>query len=209
MIARKTLGKFLSELASSSPSPGGGSASALVSCLGASLASMVCSLTMGREAYSGIADEMAEAHKKSETLRKRFLELAEEDALAFERVIRALGMPKETKEEEKARSEKIRQELTKACEPPFEVMKKSLEVLTLANKLAKEGYPLAASDAGVSAVLAYAGLRGASLNIRINMKGIRDETFKFDMMNEIQDMLHEGEVLMKSALTKTESRLSS
>ncbi|MDN5374984.1 MAG: methenyltetrahydrofolate cyclohydrolase [Thermacetogenium sp.] len=183
-----TVKDFLAELASASPAPGGGSVSALAGALGAALVSMVARLSDGRDG----SDE-----KEKEDLRRlleRSLALlgslssgVDGDTEAFNRVMSAYRMPKETPEEKDRRSRAIQEALQEAADHPLQVAGKCLEVLRLAGEMVRRGNPNALSDAGVAALLAYAGVVGSLFNVAINLEGIRDPEFrkKFEAEKEI------------------------
>lgn len=169
--------EFLDALASSSPTPGGGSASALLCSIGASLVCMVCSLA-GEEA------ELRRVWEEAEKLRKRAEELVEEDKRVFDEVMEAYRMPKDAS----GRAERIQSALKKASEVPLETARVGVRVLELSKIVAFKGKVSAVSDAGVAALAAEAGVRGAVLNVRINLKGIEDKRFKEEKWIEMKRM---------------------
>lgn len=183
-----TVKDFLAELASASPAPGGGSASALAGALGAALVSMVARLSDGGD---GSDEKEKEDHRR---LLERSLALMENlssgvdgDTEAFNRVMGAYRMPKETPEEKDRRSRAIQEALQEAAAHPLQVARECLEVLCLSAEMVRRGNPNALSDAGVAALLAYAGVVGSLFNVAINLKGIRDPEFrkKFEAEKEI------------------------
>lgn len=169
------LGTFLGELASDSPTPGGGSVAALAGALGSALASMVCNLTIGKKKYVDVEDEMKEVLGMTETLRLELTQLIDEDAGAFDRVMDAMKLPKETDEEKAARRAAIERALVTAASVPLAVMAKCVDVAKLAKVVAGKGNRNAVSDAGVAALMARAGAHAARLNVLINLSGIRSD----------------------------------
>jgi formiminotetrahydrofolate cyclodeaminase len=160
---------FLSILASDSPTPGGGSVAALAGALGASLGSMVCNLTVGKKKYADVEDDMKALLSKTEALRLELTELMDEDAEAFDKVMAAMKLPKDTDEEKTRRKDAMQSALVDAATIPFVVMEKCVEVAALAREAATKGNANAVSDAGVAALVARAGAHAAGLNVRINL----------------------------------------
>jgi len=169
------LGTFLGELASDTPTPGGGSVAALSGALGAALASMVSNLTIGKKKYADVEEEMKELLGVTETLRLELTELIDEDAEAFDRVMAAMKLPKESDEEKAARRRAIEDALVEAAAVPLAVMGKCVDVASLAKVAAAKGNRNAVSDAGVAALVARAGAHAARLNVLINLSGIRSD----------------------------------
>lgn len=169
------LGGFLGELASSSPTPGGGSTAALSGALAAALVSMVCNLTIGKKKYADIEQEMRRVLKNSESLRLELTQLIEEDASVFNGVMAALRLPKDTEEQKAKRKATLETALVDAATVPLAVMEKCVAVAKLARTAGEKGNTNAVSDAGVAALLARAGAHAARLNVEINLPGIKSE----------------------------------
>jgi len=165
--------EFLGELASNSPTPGGGSVAALAGALGAALASMVCNLTIGKKKYADVEDQMSHVLEETEALRLELAQFIDEDALAFDRVMEAMRLPKETDEEKATRKARIQDALVEAASVPLAVMGRCVAVIRLARLAAESGNVNAVSDAGVAALLGRAGAHAARLNVLINLGGIR------------------------------------
>ena len=157
MATRKTMHAFLDEVASSSPAPGGGSVAALAGALGAALTSMVCNLTVGKKKYADVEDEMKKVLEQSEHLRVQFTELIERDTTAFNKVMEAITLPKDTDPQKALRSAAIREATKEATLVPLEVMKHCIDALALAQAVASKGNANSVSDAGVSRVHAACG----------------------------------------------------
>ena len=168
-----TLSEFLADLASDSPAPGGGSVAALSGALAACLTSMVANLTIGKPKYAGAEADMRSVLARSEALRLELAQLIEEDTQAFDRVMAAMKLPKETAEDQASRSAALQSALVDAALVPLDVMGKCVEVIALARVSAEKGNRNAVSDAGVAALMARAGTHAARLNVMINLPGIR------------------------------------
>ncbi len=169
------LSGFLGELASDSPTPGGGSVAALCGALGAALNSMVANLTIGKKKYADVEEEMKETLAGAETLRLELTQMIDEDAAAFNKFMAALKMPKETEADKASRKTALQQTLVDAATVPLAVMEMCVGVIQLAKPVAEHGNVNAVSDAGVAALVARAGVHAAGLNVRINVGGIRAE----------------------------------
>ena len=161
-------------LSSSAPVPGGGGASALAGAGGAALCMMVANLTVGKKKYAEQEELMKEFLVRLEKLRDESLTLIEEDAKGFEPLAAAYSLPSST-DEEKAEKEKIMaQALLKACEVPIMIMEKGAEILEIAEELAEKGSVMAVSDVGVAVQFARTAVLGASMNVYINTKSMKD-----------------------------------
>jgi formiminotetrahydrofolate cyclodeaminase len=160
---------LLERLGSSDPVPGGGSAAALAGAMGAALVAMVAELTIGRPDYA--EHEAVIRHLRFDALDRRtqLLGLAEQDAAAYEAVVGARRMPKTSDAERGARAEALRRAMVAAADVPLRAAVVAAEVLDLAQRIAPIGNRNAVSDAGVAALLAAAAIRGAVLNVRINL----------------------------------------
>ena len=165
---------FLDALASESPTPGGGGASAACGALAAALASMVGNLTVGKPKYAQVEGEMKASLARLEDLRAHLVSLVDEDAAAFEPLARAYKMPKDTPQCAAARQEALQQALAGACEAPLAIMRRCAAVLDECEFMALHGSRLAVSDAGAAAVLAKAAAQAASLNVVINAASLED-----------------------------------
>jgi glutamate formiminotransferase/formiminotetrahydrofolate cyclodeaminase len=199
-LALMKINKFLSELSSNSPAPGGGSVAALSGSLGAALSSMVCNLTIGKEKYANVQDEIKNVLKKSETLRKKLTDLIDKDTEAFNDVMKAFKMSKETEEQKKKRTTAIQKGYKTAAMVPFETAKTCAEILYVAKVVAGKGNVNSVTDAAVSAIMAKAGVESAVLNVKINLGSIKDENFVKKMFSDLTQ-------LQKSVAKKTDEIL--
>ena len=192
-LASSTISQFLSELASSSPAPGGGSVAALSGALAASLDSMVCQLTIGKKKYEDVQDDISELSHHIKKLHKRLIELIDEDTNAFNDVMAAFKMPKETEEQKKKRSQAIQKGYKKAAEIPLETAQTAKEVLHLSINVARKGNKNSITDAGVAALLGYSAVYAAVLNVEINLGSIKDKDFVNKMSDELHTLRSESE----------------
>lgn len=177
MLRTKTVSEFLDELASSSPAPGGGSVAALSGVLGTALTSMVCRLTIGKKKYADVQTEMEATLRRSEALRASLSELIEKDAEAFNAVMQAFSLPKESEEEQHTRSVAIQAATKNASLVPLKVMELCAEVLPLTKTVAERGNVNSISDAGVAALMLQSACSAAALNVWINLGTLKDESF--------------------------------
>ena len=198
---------FGEALASSAPTPGGGCASALAGALAASLAAMVARATAANEKFADRAGEMNQAVAEADRLRSELLGLVDADAGAFASVMAAFRMPRETPQEQAARSEAIQAGYKAAVEPPLLVCTESVRVLELALQVAEHGNPNAVSDAGVAALLAAAALEGGALNVLINLGSIKDEAFRTTQAERVRAAQAQGQALCDKALATVRAKL--
>jgi methenyltetrahydrofolate cyclohydrolase len=192
---------FLDALASKSPAPGGGGGAAMAGALAAALASMVCNLTLGKEKYAAVQDDVAKMVEKTETLRHRLTLLVEADEDAYNVLSAAYKLPKETDEQKKARTAAIQKALINATATPMEIARACVEVLALCGPIAEKGNVSAVSDAGVGALLAEAGLRSAALNVQINLAAIKDARFVAETGRQLKHLLR-GKALLKERIVR-------
>lgn len=172
MYPELSVRQFLDRLASSAPEPGGGAAAALAGALAAALVGMVANLTVGKEKFAAVEEEMRRVRDDAAALRARLLEAIDRDAEAFRRVMEAYRLPRGTDEERAARREATRAALRQAAEVPAEVVALCGEVAALSQIAAAQGNPQVLSDAAVAAVMAEAAAASAALNVRINLAGL-------------------------------------
>ncbi len=185
-LISKTLDGFLSELASSSPAPGGGSVAALAGALGSALNSMVCNLTIGKEKYQAVQTEIKDILQKSEHLRQQLTILIDRDTDAFTDVMKAFKLPKETEQQKKQRSAAIQAGYKKATQVPLETATTCEQLLDITEILALKGNQNSITDAGVAAQMAQAGVEAAIFNVQINLGSIKDEQY----VKKIEQQLH-------------------
>ena len=181
--------EFVEVLASKAPVPGGGGASALVGAIGTALGNMVGSLTVGKKKYADVEAEMYELKAKADALQKDLLHLIERDAEVFEPLSKAYGMPRETEEEKAEKARVMEIVLKDACSVPMEIMEKCCEAIDIIEVFAAKGSTLAISDAGVGAAFCKAALEGASLNVFINTKSMKNREYAEELNKKADGML--------------------
>ncbi|HEC81560.1 MAG TPA: methenyltetrahydrofolate cyclohydrolase [Thermoplasmatales archaeon] len=179
---------FLDEVASESPAPGGGSVAALAGALGAALSAMVCNLTLGKEKYAAVHDEIGEVLDRCEHTRERLVDIIDKDTEAFNKVMEALKLPKNSDEEKKVRKNKLQEAFKGAALVPLETARLCAEIMELSKVVAQKGNQSSITDAAVSALMAEAGFKAAILNVRINLTSIKDKRFVDDVEYEIELM---------------------
>lgn len=202
-----SLKSYLERLASDSPEPGGGSVAALVGALGAALVSMVTHLTLGKEKYADVQDEMAELEASAAKLRAELEELITLDAQAYGAVAQAMKLPQEDEAQKAERKKVLQNALNGAAAVPLKIALTSLEVAKLAVPAAEMGNLYAVSDAGVAALLADAAAQAAALNVKINLAWIDDEDFKHTAWARVEETLSEVAELRETVLTITYDKL--
>ena len=175
-LVRMTCKDFAYETASESPAPGGGSISAYMGALGAALGTMVANLSSHKPGWDARWKEFSEWADKGQVMLAKLVALVDEDTAAFNRIMAALGMPKGSDEEKKARAEALEAATLYATEVPLKTMKAAAEVFPLVRAMAAEGNPNSVSDAGVGALAARSAVLGAQLNVRINAAGLADRS---------------------------------
>jgi formiminotetrahydrofolate cyclodeaminase len=185
----ETIGKFLDELASSAPTPGGGGAAALSGAMGAALVSMVCNLTIGKKNYEAVSEDLKKTLARAEALREALTKGIDEDVVAFNTLMGAYGLPKATDEEKAARTAAIQEALKAATLAPLATCKVCYDVIALSREAADKGNLGVISDAGVAVLAANAGLRSCALNVFINAKSIKDRDFAEKQLADVNALL--------------------
>lgn len=196
MFIEKSLKDYIADVASKEPTPGGGSVAALAGSLGSALTAMVGNLTIGRKIYEELDAEVKEVMDKNFKELYNSIEklnsIVDEDTKAFDKVMEALKLPKETEEEKKVRSDAIQEGYKVALEVPLRCAEECFKVLELQRVFADHGNVNAITDVGVGALLAATGLEGAILNVKINLNSIKDEEFKNKIEEKINTLMSEG-----------------
>ena len=195
MAENETIAKFLDGLASSAPTPGGGGAAAISGAMGAALVSMVCNLTIGKKKYVEVEADLKEVLAKSESLRATLTGMIADDVAAFDAVMGAYGLPKETDADKASRKEAIQAALKTATDVPLACCRACRQVIDLAEIVADKGNLNVISDAGVAVLSAFAGLRSAALNVYVNAKGLEDRAFADERLAELEALLGEAAAL--------------
>lgn len=188
-LVNMTLAEFADELSTDSPAPGGGSVAALCSAISGALSAMVTNLTFGKKGYEKVWEEAKELAEIGQDIKERSMYAIDKDTQAFYDMMDAARLPKKTDEAKKIRNEAIQESTKKAILVPLETLEIALEAVELSEKVARIGNENALSDAGVSAITANAAAKAAYLNVKINMGGIDDENFKFDILTKADTLL--------------------
>lgn len=206
-LVKMNLSDFADETASESPAPGGGSISAYVGALGISLGTMVANLSSHKKGWDERWEEFSNWAEKGQKLQDELIRLVDEDTAAFNRIMAAFGMPKNT-EPEKAERKKAIQEATKyATEIPFKVMQLSCQSMETIKAMAADGNPNSVSDAGVGALCARTAVYGAFLNVKINAAGLEDNRFAEDIIKKGAQLLSEAQAQEKEILEMVEKKI--
>lgn len=189
-LSQLTVRGLVERLATGDPVPGGGSAAALAGAMGAALVQMVVALTVGRPAAQDHEAELGEIRSAAAARQSELLRLAEMDAVAYDAVVRARRLPRESERERVARSGELSAAVREATRVPLSTARAASDVLDLAQRTAPIGNRNAISDVGVAALLAVTGLRGAALNVQINLPYVTDdERLRTDAADEIERLL--------------------
>ena len=177
---------FAEELAAKTSVPGGGGAAALAGALAAALGSMVGVFTVGKAKYAAVEPEILALMDKAEELRKQLLNCIDEDAVGFEPLSKAYGIPKD----EPGRDETLEKCLHDAAAVPMKILILSCQVIDLQEEFAEKGSTLMISDAGCGAVLAWAAMYAAALNVRVNTKLMKDRAYAEDLNTQVEEHMN-------------------
>ncbi|HEV2063926.1 MAG TPA: cyclodeaminase/cyclohydrolase family protein [Thermoanaerobaculia bacterium] len=205
-FARLPLDEFLAALASEEPAPGGGTAAAVSGAMGAALVEMVAALTLGKEKFADAHAAVRPIAEAASTARREMLDLAREDSQAFEAVVAARRLPKETDEEKAARSKAVALSNRVATEVPMRTARAAARLLAALPDLVAKGNPSAASDAGTAALLLEASTEGALLNVGINLSGVKDPAFVAEMQRETADLQGQAQRLRSHVIAAVRDR---
>ena len=192
MMTDMNMNEFLNVLSSKEPVPGGGGACGYVAAVGMSLGNMVLALTTGKKKYAEYQDEIEKLIVRANDLTKELAECMDKDAKAFKPLSEAYGLPKDTDEQLKHREEVMEKALIAASEAPLSMMEVIVEAIGLIDRISVIGSRLAISDAGVGVQMCKAALNGASLNVYINTKLMKDRELAEDMNFKADKMLAEA-----------------
>ncbi len=188
-IKDQTLEAFLNQLASASATPGGGSAAAIMGAMGAALVSMVANLTIGKEKYNNVEADMQALLEEAEALRLCLLDAVRADVEAFDQVMAAYRLPKNTDGEKAIRSARIQEALKTATDVPLECVRLSAAVIDLSRTAMEKGNRNVISDAGVAVLAAHAALKSSALNVYVNLNAIKDAAFASQRREELMHLL--------------------
>ncbi len=206
-LLKLDLRQFCNETLSESPAPGGGSVAALMGALGASLGGMVANLSAGKRGWEDKLGYFSDWAVKAQQLKDEMLFLVDEDTAAFNKVMAAFGLPKESAEEKAARTDAIQSANKYAAEVPFRVMETALRAYDLLAEMAEKGNPASISDVGVGLLAVRACIEGAGMNVRINLAGLQDENFKSSLGQKTQTIRSDSDARCAKAMQVVESKL--
>lgn len=196
MLREMDLIKFVEELASNSPAPGGGSAAALSASLSSALCSMVFNLSIGKKSYNNLEEDKKQLIQdgliETAALKNEFLETIDKDADEFLELMKAFKLPKDTEEEKIKRNEEINKGYEKALKVPYELAQKAFNVYELIYNASAYGNKNAISDAGVSALLLQTAIEAAVLNVKINLSSIENEQGKEEIRLKCDNLVMDG-----------------
>ena len=204
-LADMTLRAFANETASESPAPGGGSISAYAGAMGVALGTMVANLSAHKRGWDDQWEYFSDWAAKGQDIKDQLISLVDRDTEAFNLIMDALKMPKNTDEEKNQRKEAMAHATRVAIETPLEVMTTAMESYDLLLAMVEKGNPNSASDAGVGALCVKACIEGAFMNIKINMGGIKDEDYRTKIMNEAQSIQNRSMELERKIVQHVES----
>src|SRR2546422_1986247 len=206
-LLKMNLREFCNETLSDSPAPGGGSVAALMGALGVSLGGMVANLSAGKRGWDDKIEYFSDWAVKAQQLKDELLALVDEDTAAFNKVMDAFGLPKESAEEKSARSVAVEQATKYAAEIPLKVMEMASRSYELLSEMAEKGNPTSISDVGVGALATRACIGGAAMNVRITLAGLKEEKFKSSLLKKIQQFSADSDARFKEIDQIVEAKL--
>lgn len=195
---------FANETASESPAPGGGSISAYMGALGAALGTMVANLSAHKAGWDDRWEEFSRWAEKGQQIKDELLWLVEEDTHAFNKIMEAFSLPKNSEAEKLSRKQAIQEATRYAIEIPFRTLKKSFEIFELCEAMIHEGNPNSVSDAGVGVLCARAAMHGAFLNVKINATSLEDQTVVKSLLDEAEALIRKADQLETNLLLQVE-----
>lgn len=206
-LCELTVESFANLLGSDAPAPGGGSAAALEGALGAALAAMVSALTLGRKKYDEYQSLAEEGYARASELKEQFLEAMERDTQVFNAFGETMALPRETALEKAKRTSAMQAALAKCTESPLGMMELAVQALELTKQLLGKTNVNALSDLGVAALSLGAAIRGAWLNVLINLGGLKDQSLAADYRARAKDLLARGDALAEEIYHRVEAGL--
>src|SRR6266540_5743287 len=206
-LVKMDMREFCNETLSDSPAPGGGSVAALMGALGASLGGMVANLSAGKRGWDDKLEYFSDWVVKAQQLKDELLPLVDEDTAAFNKVMDAFALPKESAEEKAVRSRAIEQATKYAAEVPLKVMETASKSYELLAEMADNGNPASVSDVGVGILAVRACVGGAAMNVRINLSQLKDEKFRSALLKKVQQITADSDARFKEINQIVESKL--
>ena len=208
-MTEHSIDQFLDDLASGNPTPGGGSAAAIMGAMGAALVSMVCNVSFGKKGCEAAEPELRNMLVKSEELRRRLAAMVAEDIAAFDSLMAAYKLAKSSDEEKARRAETIQACLERATEVPLECARACSRVVAMARRAADLGYKHVISDVGVGVAAADAALRSAALNVFINAPALKDRRFAANAIEEVERLAKTSAVESEATYAAVRIKLES
>jgi formiminotetrahydrofolate cyclodeaminase len=188
LLGNLKITKFLEKTAEGTAVPGGGSIAALNAALSASLSEMVANLTIGKKGYEAVQKEMKEIRKTASKLRIKLVKDIDRDAAAYNEVMKAFKMPKNTENQQDRRNKAIQSGLKNASLVPLSVARDTFSIMDLTAKVIRKGNKNAVTDGVVAALAARAAVLGALYNVKTNLNFIEDHQFRKEMTKEVKSM---------------------
>jgi glutamate formiminotransferase / formiminotetrahydrofolate cyclodeaminase len=207
-LVDRSVTAFVEETASESSVPGGGSVAAAVGAMGAALGAMVANLSSHKRGWDDRWEEFSGWAERGKRCHDELLRLVDEDTAAFNRVLAAYGLPKETPAERAARVAAVQTAMRGAIEVPLRVMEVALDGMAVARQMAEHGLPSSVSDAGVGALCARTAVRGAGYNVRINLSGLKDEAYRREVRARSDDLERRADALERETLTFVDRKIA-
>ncbi|MFM7638849.1 MAG: glutamate formimidoyltransferase [Bacteroidota bacterium] len=206
-LVTMTVRGFVNETASDSAAPGGGSISALTGALGAALGTMVANLSAIKKGWEDRVGEFSPWAEQGQTLKDRLVALVDEDTRAFDAIMTAFGLPKDTPDQVSIRKQAIQDASKYATEVPFRTMQTAFECLPLLKQMAEHGNPNSLSDVGVGALCIKTAVRGAWLNVLINAQGLSDKPWAENIVSEARALLAKNHAACDDIILGIEAKL--
>jgi len=204
----KSIKSYLDDIASNSPTPGGGNVSAFCGAVACSLGVMVCNLTIGKKKYLDVEAEMSSVKEELQYFKDQFIRLAGKDNEAFEQVMEAFKLPKDTEDQKKIRGNKIEEATMHAADVPGEVIETCRNTLKHIKTAADKGNQKSVSDAAVALSLLQTAAQGAFMNVLINCSSLANKTAGGEMLKRSEVLLNEVKDECSSAINNISKRLS-
>lgn len=207
MFRNKSIEEFIEVLSSKEPVPGGGGASALAGTMGTALARMVGNLTLGKKKYMDVQEDISVLQQKTLILTDELMDLIDKDAEVFLPLSKAYSLPGATLEEREYKDRVMEEALNTACSVPVMIMEKSYQMLLLLGEYADKGLKIAISDVAVSSVMLRAAISGASVNVYINTKIMKDRNKAEGLNSHCDDLMQKGMDLADKIFERIEKKL--
>ncbi|MFC1628812.1 glutamate formimidoyltransferase [Gemmatimonadota bacterium] len=206
-LVNRTTFDFVDEVSRDTPAPGGGSVAALAGALGAALAGMVANLSIGKGEFDSMYDQLCELAEQAQAVKDALVRGVDEDTLAFDSVLDAMRMPKDTEEELAVRAKAMQEGYKAATRVPFGTVEQCKSALDLCREMVDTADPNMISDVGTGALMARAGAHAAAYNVRINLPSIKDEAFRGEMVEGLQSLVAECDRIAAEVAQKVDEAL--